>query len=111
MERLRQEYSACLGVTADEYLLSQAGVKLNEYGHEYYPDRCETVDARRYKMYYQDCVMIENIRLWGTNSSPMFSSRCDHLLPQTDQDTLSETVGFNPALAGPGSGTREGEAA
>ncbi|MYB40358.1 hypothetical protein F4X86_03800 [Candidatus Saccharibacteria bacterium] len=100
IERLRQEYSTCLSVTADEYLLSQIGVKLNEYGHEYYPEKCETVDARRYKMYYQDCVMIENIRLWGTNSSPMFSSHCDHLLPQADQDTLGVAISFNLNLGG-----------
>ena len=92
MRHLRPTYSLCLGVTADEYLLAQADIGPNEYGHEYYPEICETIEARRYKMYYQDCVMIENIRLWGTNSSPMFSSHCDHLLPQEEQDTLNEAV-------------------
>ena len=90
IEQLKEEYGICLGITADEFLLSQAGVTLNEYGHEYYPEKCEDIDARRYKIYYQDCVLIENTRLWGTNSSPMFSSQCDHLLPQTSQDILNE---------------------
>lgn len=96
LEQLRNEYSLCLSVSADEYLLGQVSGGLNEYGQEYYPEKCDQLEARRYKMYYQDCTLIESIRLWGTNDSPMFSSRCDHLLPEKAQDILNE-----PAEAAP----------
>ncbi len=95
IERLKDEYSVCLGVETAEFLLSQVATGLNEYGHEYYPEKCDQVEARRYKAYYQDCTLIESIRLWGTDNSPMFSSHCDHLLSIPDQDTLNEPLGVS----------------
>lgn len=95
IERLKDEYSVCLGVETAEFLLSQVTTGLNEYGHEYYPEKCDQVEARRYKAYYQDCALIESIRLWGTDNSPMFSSHCDHLLSIPDQDTLNEPLGVS----------------
>lgn len=89
---LRDEYSACLGIDTSEFLLAQSGNKFNEHGAEYYPEKCDSEEARRYKTYYQDCTLIEGIRLWGSNSSPMFSSRCDHLLSTPDQDILNEAA-------------------
>ena len=79
LEELRGEYSACLGIEASEFLLDQVSNGLDDYGREYYPGKCDQLEARRYKTYYQDCTLIENTRLWGSNHSPMFSSRCDHL--------------------------------
>ena len=94
IEYLKNEYSMCLGVETAEFLLSQIVTNSNEYGYEYYPEKCDQAEARRYKTYYQDCTLIESIRLWGTDSSPMFSSHCDHLLSVPDQDTLNEPLGF-----------------
>ena len=89
---LSNEYSVCLGIGAAEFLLTQVEAKFDEYGHEYYPEKCDRVEARRYKTYYQDCTLIENIRLWGSNNSPMFSGQCDHLLSLPDQDLLNEPL-------------------
>ena len=97
IDQLKDEYSSCIGIEVSEYLLSQVGEKFDEYGHEYYPEKCDHVEARRYKTYYQDCTLIESIRLWGSDSSPMFSSHCDHLLSLSDQDTLNEPLGTTPA--------------
>ena len=88
IERLQEEYSACLGLDTSEFLLDQLGTPSDEYGREYYPDKCDQEEARRYKTYYQDCTLIENLRLWGSDHSPMFSSRCDHLLSASDQEFL-----------------------
>ena len=88
IDRLQEEYSACLGLDTAEFLLDQLGTESDEYGREYYPSKCDQEEARRYKTYYQDCTLIENLRLWGTDHSPMFSSRCDHLLSPSDQEFL-----------------------
>ena len=89
LEELRGEYSACLGIEASEFLLDQVSNGLDDYGREYYPGKCDQLEARRYKTYYQDCTLIENTRLWGSNHSPMFSSRCDHLLSPSEQEFLN----------------------
>ena len=102
IDRLQEEYSACLGLDTSEFLLDQLGTGNDEYGREYYPDKCDREEARRYKTYYQDCTLIENLRLWGSNHSPMFSSRCDHLLSPSDQEFLqaaSSELGDEPGFS------------
>ena len=96
---LQEEYSACLGLDTAEFLLDQLGTESDEYGREYYPDKCDQEEARHYKTYYQDCTLIENLRLWKSNHSPMFSSRCDYLLSPSDQEFLkaaSSELGDEP---------------
>ena len=88
IEFLQEEYSSCLGLDTAEFLLDQMDTSSDEYGREYYPAKCDQEEARRYKTYYQDCALIENIRLWESNHSPMFSSRCDHLLSSSNQEFL-----------------------
>ena len=76
MESLRSNYAICLGVDASEFLmsqLSQKAIKKDSNGREYYPEKCLEAGARRYMMYYQDCLLVTNISLWGENKSPMFS--------------------------------------
>lgn len=87
-EDLYEKYSQCLNLDAAEFLLTQNGASTNEYGHPYYPEECDSFEAQRYKTYYQDCLLIDGLQRQGTNSSPMLSSACDHLLPTTAQDTL-----------------------
>ena len=92
LDDLKEKYSGCLNPDISGFMLTQLGITTNNYGHEYYPKECDYEDARRYKTYYQDCTLIENIRLWKTNSSPMFSSTCDNLLSQENQDILNESA-------------------
>ena len=88
LDELRQQHAACIGIDTSDFLLDQFGSGRDEYGREYYPGECDQLEARRYKTYYQDCVLIENLRLWGSDHSSMFSSRCDHLLSSEDQEYL-----------------------
>lgn len=92
LQNLYDQYSACLGLDASGFLMSDIGIISNSSGRNYYPDNCDNRQARRYKTYYQDCLLIDGLQRWGTNTSPMFSSQCDHLLPQVSQDTLRESV-------------------
>ena len=100
LEDLRQRYGACIGLDASDFLLAQFGTGRDEYGREYYPGECDEQEARRYKSYYQDCVLIENLRLWGSDHSSMFSSRCDHLLSPENQEYLKITSLEQPGAAG-----------
>ena len=89
VENLRQSYGHCLGITVSELRLYQAGITqpvLNKFGQDreggsYYPANCKEPDARRYMIYYQDCLHVSDLRRLGTNYSPMLSTECDHLLP------------------------------
>ena len=97
IERLQATYSPCLGIDVSEFLLTEVGGEVDEYGRSLYPEHCDDVEARRYKLYYQDCTLIDGLERWGNNTSPMFSSRCDHLLPQVKQDLLREPLHSEPA--------------
>ena len=46
IEHLKNEYSMCLGVETAEFLLSQVATSFNEYGYEYYPEKCDQVEAQ-----------------------------------------------------------------
>ena len=93
LNSLYSQYSECLALDASEFLLSDMGIAQSDAGREFYPNFCDDLEARRYKLYYQDCLLVDGLQRWGTNSSPMFSSQCDHLLPQNAQDTLREAGG------------------
>ena len=93
MDSLFESYSGCLALDASEYLMSNMGVTQNEHGREFYPSFCDEAEAKRYKIYYQDCLLIDGLQRWGTNTSPMFSSQCDHLLPQIARDTIDGSGG------------------
>ena len=99
LDTLYREYSPCLGIDASDFLMADLGISQNTHGRDHYPAACDSEEARRYKLYYQDCLLIDGLERWGTNSSPMFSSRCDHLLPQTVQEILgspSDQAGLAP---------------
>lgn len=81
LSQLKADYSECLGIDSSDYLLAQQGIH-----PESYPAKCDDTEARRYKMYFTDCQMVESLVLWQTTSSPMYSSQCDSLLPEKVQD-------------------------
>ena len=87
LDYLKEEYSQCLGLSEVDFILTQQGVLNNRYGRSHYPESCDSQEARRFKLYYQDCVLIDGLNRWGSNTSPLTSSVCDDLLPQTTLDT------------------------
>ena len=77
----KSKYAQCLSISASEYMLSQAGVD----SETYYPSECDSdEEARRYKLYYQDCQLADSLYRWGSNTSPMYSNTCDFMLPDND---------------------------
>ena len=76
----RDEYGACLVVDLADFLMLQAGISNGGYDKDF-EDKCNTAEARRYKMYYLDCITIEQVALTGAGSS-FFSTACQHLLPE-----------------------------
>lgn len=86
---LKRNYSECLVIELPKFRLHQAGIK-DEKGNDYYPMKCTTDEpARRYMIYYQDCLHLNDIERAGTESSPMFASDCDDLLPGDPDDPES----------------------
>ena len=102
----RDKYGHCLTLTAADFLLDQVGITrlpANQHSSEftiknflnpktdvdtagqslqYYPDICQTEDAQRYMLYYQDCSHIDEFDFHSQNKSTLSSqSTCDQLRP------------------------------
>ena len=82
---LKEKYGSCLSVGVADFMLEQAGIK-DEQDNDYYEPMCDEQEARRYKIYYQDCNHVVVMGLEGTNSSPMFSSFCDTLIDSPESE-------------------------
>ena len=74
-DRLRDAYGACLTVDVADFMLWQAGID-----SEYDPG-CDSEEAQRYKLYYNDCVNIEQAAAEDLGRSSLFSTACQRLLP------------------------------
>lgn len=85
----RSRYGKCLVVSLPELRLHQAGIKKSD-NSPFYPEECTEPDARRYSVYYQDCLHLSDMELLDTNSSPMLASECDYLLPDSWVERLKE---------------------
>ena len=80
LDSLRTNYANCLTIGVADFLLDQSGIA-DASGQPLYDDKCDTKEARRYKIYYQDCNHIHNLSITNQNLSPMFEAQCDYLLP------------------------------
>ena len=96
MVRLKADYNQCLGFDISEWQLYQADIT-DENDEPYYYNTCATnEDARRYMLYYHDCLHVNDLVLEGTNNSPMFATDCDDLLPDENLEKLQEGDPVDP---------------
>ena len=91
---LKSEYSECLSIGVVEYMLAEAGVNAEEN----YPSKCDNTEARRYKMYYQDCLAIEQVIASAKGESSFFDQNCADLAPGQTIDLTDERVSRNKQL-------------
>ena len=86
---LKSKYSQCLTVSLPEFRLYQADITKTG-GGSFWPSQCEEPEARRYLIYYQDCLHLNDLERIDSNSSPMLASDCDDLLPDKLAKDLEE---------------------
>ena len=98
-EDLYEKYSRCLNLDVAEFLLTQSGVLEDEYGRSYYPEKCDSAEAQHYKMYYQDCLLIDSLHLQDSGQSSLLSNACYHLLPAESQADLVASLPDNQLSA------------
>ena len=77
LDRLRDAHAACLTVDVADFMLWQVGID-----NEYDPG-CDSEEAQRYKLYYNDCVNIDQAAAEDLGRSSLFSTACQHLLPES----------------------------
>ncbi len=94
LDNLREEFGECLSIDVVDYFLAEAGVDPEDN----YPSKCDTERGRRYKIYYQDCLAIEQVIATGENSSSFFNESCGDLAPGQDIDTTDNRVSKNIQL-------------
>ena len=98
LDNLRSDYADCLTIGVADFLLDQVDIAGGD-GQPLYDDKCDTKDARRYKIYYQDCNHIHNLSIVNQNLSPMLETECDHLLPADYLEKLRQpTTSFSQPL-------------
>ena len=112
LDELRNDFADCLVIDVGSFLYSQTYEDGSDEANKHYPPKCyrdvaelagkyDRRDAvKRFKIYLQDCVLIESILLEGTGHSPFFSDACEHLLPDpTEENGLANPVIYeDPAL-------------
>lgn len=67
-DELNEKYAGCFNKTMFDYATNN------------YPDECDTIDARRYGIYYLDCISIDNVENDGIPDGSYTSRTCDYIL-------------------------------
>ncbi len=93
-DELSSAYAGCLNIDVVDYLLAEAGVDPDEN----YPEECDTERARRYKIYYQDCLAIEQVIASANEDSSFFNESCAHIAPGQTIDATDNRVSQNIEL-------------
>ena len=98
LDDLVEDFADCLVLDVGSFLYAQTYEKGSRKANALYPPKCyEDVEpyqdkydrseaVKRFKLYFQDCVLVESITLEGTGQSPFFSTACEHLLPAPTQE-------------------------
>ena len=91
---LRDQYADCLTVDVSDFLYAQTFDGGNK---EFYDaERCESPEAKRYKMAFLDCLNVEAVSLQGSGHSPFFSNACEEefLPPANDKNGLANPLRY-----------------